>query len=181
MRSHGADALGDGRVALHWQPFKLHGEKEDQEIADHEDRDGKAEHGEGHHQPVRPRADAGSGDNAHDEGERDGDDQRRAGEGDGRLGTLADQRHHRVAPVHGVAEVAAQQRPGPNEELAPQRLVEAELGADLGDDLGRRVLAGHDGCGIAGGEAQQQEDENGDDRHDGNHREQASDDVGAHG
>ncbi len=58
---------------------------------------------------------------------------------------------------------------------------EPELLADLGDGLGRGVLAGHDGGRIARRQVQQQEHEHRDDGHDRQHGEQASDDVGAHG
>ena len=66
-------------------------------------------------------------------------------------------------------------------ELDVDRLVEPESGADLRDGLRRRVVPGDDGRGIAGGEPEQDEDEQHDDGHDREDGEDAADGVGEHG
>ena len=112
--------------------------------------------------------------------DQDGEAQRGGGERDGRLHALADQRGDRLVPEHRLAQVAADQRAEPDQELLPQGLVEAERLADLGDVLGRGVVAGDDGGRVAGRQVQEEEDEQRHDRHDRNHRNQASDDIGDH-
>jgi hypothetical protein len=66
------------------------------------------------------------------------------------------------------------------EELDQQRLVESELGADLGDIFGRGEIAGDDRRRITGCQMQKREDEHGDD-HDHRHgRQQAADQEDMH-
>ena len=100
---------------------------------------------------------------------------------DGRLDTLADQSRHRLAGDTWSCRGRRAARAGPTQELAPQRLVEAELGADLRDLLGRGVVAGDDGGGIAGDRCSSRKTKTATTAMTSNDREQASDDVGAHG
>ena len=61
-----------------------------------------------------------------------------------------------------------------------QRLVEPQLGADLGDVLGGGEIAGDDRRRIAGGEVQQREDEDRDDDDHRHGRQQAADQEDMH-
>ncbi len=62
----------------------------------------------------------------------------------------ADDLEHRVAEQQRGAEVAVEQIVVPMIQLRQQRLVEAEIVADLGDLIGRRGQPGDDRGGVAG-------------------------------
>src|SRR5207244_12749043 len=100
---------------------------------------------------------------------------------DRRLRPLADQRGHRQAGIDGRPQVAAHDTAEPDADLGDERLVEAELGADLRDVLGRRVVAGDDDGGIAWRDVQQREDGDGHHPHHGDGGHQPANDLRNHG
>ena len=130
---------------------------------------------------VDQRARLGRGQNA----ERDRDDDRNDQTEQRQLGRgrqpIADLGRDRLAGGERVAEIAVRQIDDVAEELHDQRLVEAELVADLLDRLLRRGGAGEIGRRIAGQRARQQE---GDDHHADQARDrhrQPLEDHGQHG
>ena len=90
-------------------------------------------------------------------GDDDGQDQGEQGElGRGRQAG-GDLGHHRLAGAERVAEIAVRQIADIGDELLGQRLVEAELGADLGDRLRACRQAGEIGRRIARQQPRQHE------------------------
>ncbi len=73
-----------------------------------------------------------------------------------------EQRQHRLADAPALPEIAVQHVAEPVEVLDGQRPVEPELRADLRDDRGVVLLAGHDERRIARHQLLQQEDEDAD-------------------
>ena len=73
-----------------------------------------------------------------------------------------------------------QDLPGPFAEADEERPVEAEALADLLDVLRRGLVAGDHGGRIARRDVEQAEHEQGDDRHHGDRRQDAPDDVSEH-
>ena len=159
----------DADVALDRQPAELDGEDVDQAIADDEARHREAHHREGHDDAVEQRALAVGGHHAHRHGDADGEDQGAGGERQGGLDALGDQLGHGLLEEEALAEIALQDVADPDGELRPDRLVEAELLADVVDLVGGGIVAGDHRRRIARREPQHEEDEH---RH---HREHGDD------
>src|SRR5262249_13556779 len=120
------------------------------------------------------------GQHAERDGDADADDHREQRQRDRRLRTLADQRRHRQARIDRGTEIAAYDAAEPDRDLRGERLVEPELGADLRDVLGRRVVARDDDRRVAGCNVQQREDRDGHHAHDGNGGHQSARDLRQH-
>ncbi len=91
-----------------------------------------------------------------------------------------DHRRHGHARDQRRAEVATQDLPDPQQELHGDRLVEPHVHADLLQLLAGRAVAGDDRGRIAGREAQDREDDQGDHSHHREGRRQPSRDVREH-
>ena len=176
----GPEPFPDRLVTLHRQKLPLHGEEVDQDIGQHEARHGEAQHGKAHDQTVDQLARLPRRQHADGNGQRHRHEQGRERQRHGRLETLGDEARHRQVGEDRDAHVALQELRRPDEELLDHRTVEAELGADGRDRLGRGVLAGDDRRRIARREPQQKEHEQRHHRHDGQRGEQAADDVSGH-
>ena len=145
------------------QPAKVDGEDEDQDERQPEERDGGAEHDEGGPDAVQP----GAGPHAGDDADRDADDDahahRREGEDEGRAGVRPDFRGDVLAGHVGLAEVAVEDAAEKVDELRRQRLVEAELLAQLLDLVrGRARAEQQDLRRVSRDQVQDQEDQDGD-------------------
>ena len=93
---------------------------------------------------------------------------------------LLEQRRHRAALPQRQAELALHRVADEAPELHVERLVEAELGAQLRALLGRRVLPEHERDRVAG-EVEQPERDERDHRHHEHGLQQAAEDEGEHG
>ena len=170
----------DADVALDRQPAELDGEDIDQAIADDEGRHRKAQHREAHHEAVDQRAVAVGGQHAERHGEADGDDQGADRQRQRRLDALGDQLGHGLLEEEALAEIALQDVADPDGELRPDRLVEPELGADVGDLVGGGVVAGDHRRRIARRQPQHEEDEDRHHRKNGDDGDQAAGDEVEH-
>ena len=106
---------------------------------------------------VDPRAGPGRGENAERNRDHDRDDEAEQRQFGGRRQAVADFGRDRLAGGERIAEIAMGEIVGVAEELLDQRLVEAELLADLLDRLLVRRGTGEIRRGIAGQRARQQE------------------------
>ena len=176
----GDEAGAERRVALHGQETEPHREQIDEEEAQPEHRHGEAGDGQAHDDPVHPGALPPGGEHA--EGNRRDDSQQHGQDREGhrRLQSLLDEGGHGQPGEDRGSQVATQELPQPDADLHEERAVQAERGPDTGDVLRGRVVARDDRGGIAGREAEQGEDEQGHDAHDGDGREEPAENEGQH-
>ena len=167
-------------VSLHRQPVELNREGEDQDVGEHEHRNGETQHRERHHGAIEPRARLGRGDHAQRNRNQDRHHERAERERDGRLDALTDELRDRKIGEDRRAQIAVRQRPQPASELHQERVVEAEPGVNAPDVLVGRDVSGDDRGRIARRQIQKREHHERDDRHHDDSREQAPDDVRDH-
>ena len=96
---------------------------------------------------------------AEHDGERHGDDGGGKGEEERVAEALADVGRDVLAVRVALAEIALHGAAEPLEIADDGRLIEAELGADIGDRLRRRLLAEHGGRDVAGQDLRAGEDQ----------------------
>jgi hypothetical protein len=148
----------------------------------HSAQAGQSEAGQGQHfhrAPDHPAADGA--DHAEQDpgrrGEQGGEENQRQRNGE----PLVQHRRDLLAGEDGCAEAAVRQLVEEVAVLVPQRLVEAELGAEPRIGRGRPARADESASGVAGHERFQYERHRGDDHDQGNREEEASGDQGKHG
>jgi hypothetical protein len=98
----------------------------------------------------------------------------------GRFGPVEQRRGHGHVEEDRLAEIPLQQLPDIIEVLNAERAVEAELGAQVGDILGRGVRPEHDRSRVAGRDAHDHEDDRDDEKHHDDHAEEALENVPYH-
>jgi hypothetical protein len=174
------EPLVERHVARHGQPAQPDAEDEDHQEAEEEVGDREPEEGQPHERLVHRRVVIPGGDDPRGHAEEHGDQ----GPPDREEQRGLDPLHHRFrdgAPQEDrVAEIAGQQASVPVHELHGQRLVEAELAAELADVVGRGVRPRDDAGGIAGGEVDEHERQRGDDDHHGDHRQHPPEQIDLH-
>ena len=159
---------------------QLHGEDVLEAQAEDEDRDRDAEQRDHGDQPVAEPLNVSGGIAAERDPQARGEDHGRDGELDGPREAAQELVQDGPAVDDAVAEVTLQQVAHVVEVLLPEGLVETELFADLGHELGRRVLAEDDRGGVARDEVDEGEQDDGQPEEDGDGGEKAPDDVPAH-
>src|SRR5262249_38573870 len=97
------DVLANGDVSLYWHPFQTDGEDIEQEIADHEPRQGKASNRYRHRKPIDNAAGPPSSEDTQKQSRRHGKEQRRDREGDCRLDALSNELRYRCIRENGDA------------------------------------------------------------------------------
>ena len=157
------DARGLGRAdreaPSQRQPFEVHREHELQDDGEPEGGNRQAADGDDAHDVVEGGVVPDRGQRAERYADERGEQQREEGELDGGGEAARDIARDRAAGVGGVAEVGLRHLAQVDEELLPDRLVEAVGLADGGDLGRRRVLAGERGRGIVGQDPQHDEGE----------------------
>ena len=180
MRRNGHSPSLDRVEALHRQPVELQREDVGEQVADHEDRRGEAEHREHHHPAIDPGAVLPGRHHAQRDGDYDREDNGEHHQRQRRLDTLRYHVRDRQVGEDRGAEVAVQDLPQPFAEADQEGAIKTERGADALDVGGGGLVAGDDGGRIAGGDVEQAEDEEGDHQHDRDGGQNAPDGIGEH-
>ena len=176
----GPDPLGDRRVALHRHPVELEREDVGEQVADHEDRDREAEDRETDNGAVDPGSGLPGCDHAERHGDHHREDQRQHHQRQGRLDPQGDQLRNRQRGEDRGAEIALQHPEEPFAEADQIGAVEPEALADALDIGGRGLVAGDDGRRVARRDIEEREDEQRHESHDGDRRDDTSDDKSEH-
>ncbi|MCY1374130.1 hypothetical protein D9M69_614470 [compost metagenome] len=152
--------------------MQLDGKGVDQQVADQEHRHRKRQDREQHDQAVDPGAGPIGGQHAQRHRHQDRHQHRERGNRQRGLDALRQQLRHRHLGEDGRAEVALQQLAGPQPELPPQWIVQAQRLAQLGDVVRGSEIPGDQRRRVSGRQVDQQEDDHRHhrhDRHDGEH------------
>ena len=176
----GPEALGDWRIALHWQPIELERKHIGEQVTHDENRHREAEHRKRHdgaidqgiRSPCRYYADR--------YGDADGKRQGHRHQRQRRLRALRDQRGDREVGEDRRAEIAVKDLPEPFTEPDQKRPVEPEAHADARDVVRGSLVARDHRRRVAGRDVEQAEHEQ---RHHHHHRDgghDAPDDVAQH-
>ncbi len=121
------------------QPEPL-GEEHDEQKSPPEDRHRIAGERHAHEHVIIGRAALHSGDRAGRDADADGEDQGAEGKLERRREERRELGQHLLVGDHGCAEIAVKQPPDIVEELLPNRLIEPELMAELGETLRRYAV-----------------------------------------
>ena len=171
----GAPVFGQRHIARRRQPAEFDREQEDQHDAEPEIRRRDAPQREQVGAVVPRRAFLHRRDDAGGNADQEGDHDRHRRQLQRHRQFLRDQLAHRHLDAQRLAEVAGQHALDPVEILHRDRPIEPVLLADLRDDGGIALLAGHHQRGIAGQQMLQREDQ---DRHKEQRRDQLRDALG---
>src|SRR5215470_3323817 len=160
------------------KPAELEREHDDQ-------HDARPEHGQAHSgdshahaHAIEPRVLLHRGDNAGDQAEENGDDERARGEEQGGLEAQEHLGQHGAPEGNGAAEIAARHLADPVQVLDDERLIEPEVTAETFHVFLGRLGAEHDGSRVSRGQVQDGEDQHRDPEEDGDSEQQALEGVG---
>ena len=142
--------IGERDIAAGRQPAQVDREEDDHQQAEIEIRQRNADHGEQHRHLIHPGVLPQRRDDAADQSDQQRDHQRIGRQRQRHRQAQHRGVHHRLAQQQRTAEIAVQQARVPAPELRQQRLIEAEIMADVGDLLRRGGQPGDRRRGIAG-------------------------------